>query len=127
MQCRLETYKQKNIEMPMCPKMFRNFISLKFALILEGSSSVCVLQDIFNALERIGLGLEKKDAVMSEKKRKLVAYHEAGALVGSGWCMPLFNHFNLTQHGASRSQFTSKDSKETHARACTDTVHSTQL
>ena len=51
-------------------------------MILEGSSSVCVLQDIFNALERIGLGLEKKDAVMSEKKRKLVAYHEAGALAG---------------------------------------------
>lgn len=40
--------------------------------------------DIFNALERIGLGLEKKDAVMSEKKRKLVAYHEAGhAILGA--------------------------------------------
>ena len=42
----------------------------------------------------------------------------------TGWCIPLFN---LTQDGASRSQFTSKDSKETHARACTDIVHSTQL
>ena len=43
---------------------------------------LCVLtqsgEDIFNALERIALGLEKKDAVMSEQKKKLVAYHEAG-------------------------------------------------
>ena len=80
----LETYRQQTIEMPTCPKMFRYVIScyftIKCPLILEGSSSVCVLKDIFNALERIGLGLEKKDAVMSEQKRKLVAYHEAGAL-----------------------------------------------
>ena len=55
------------------------YFTIKCPLILEGSSSVCV-EDIFNALERIGLGLEKKDAVMSEQKRKLVAYHEAGAL-----------------------------------------------
>ena len=40
--------------------------------------------DIFNALERIALGLEKKDAVMSEQKKKLVAYHEAGhAILGA--------------------------------------------
>merc|ERR1712060_687776 len=40
--------------------------------------------DISNALERIQIGLEKKDAVMSEKKRKLVAYHEAGhAILGA--------------------------------------------
>jgi len=40
--------------------------------------------DIFNALERIGIGLEKKDAVMSEQKKKLVAYHEAGhAILGA--------------------------------------------
>merc|ERR1719382_2066956 len=40
--------------------------------------------DISNALERIMIGLEKKDAVMSEKKRKLVAYHEAGhAILGA--------------------------------------------
>eukprot|EP00435_Cladocopium_sp_Y103_P015775 s5469_g3.t2 len=40
--------------------------------------------DIFSALERIALGLEKKDAVMSEQKRKLVAYHEAGhAILGA--------------------------------------------
>ncbi|CAE8607138.1 unnamed protein product [Polarella glacialis] len=38
-------------------------------------------EDIFNALERIMIGLEKKDAVMSEKKRNLVAYHEAGHAV----------------------------------------------
>ena len=56
------------------------YFTIQCPLILEGSSSFCVLEDIFNALERIGLGLEKKDAVMSEQKRKLVAYHEAGAL-----------------------------------------------
>ncbi|CAK9062158.1 unnamed protein product [Durusdinium trenchii] len=40
--------------------------------------------DIFNALERIALGLEKKDAVMSEQRRRLVAYHEAGhAILGA--------------------------------------------
>ncbi|CAJ1338985.1 unnamed protein product [Effrenium voratum] len=40
--------------------------------------------DIANALERIAIGLEKKDAVMSEKKKKLVAYHEAGhAILGA--------------------------------------------
>jgi len=40
--------------------------------------------DIFNALERISIGLEKKDAVMSEQKKKLVAYHEAGhAILGA--------------------------------------------
>jgi len=39
--------------------------------------------DIATALERISMGLEKKDAVMSEKKRRLVAYHEAGhAILG---------------------------------------------
>jgi len=37
--------------------------------------------DISNALERISIGLEKKDAVMSQKKRELVAYHEAGHAV----------------------------------------------
>jgi cell division protease FtsH len=40
--------------------------------------------DIASALERIQIGLEKKDGVMSEKKRRLVAYHEAGhAILGA--------------------------------------------
>merc|ERR1719245_2127944 len=40
--------------------------------------------DIATALERIAIGLEKKDGVMSEKKRRLVAYHEAGhAILGA--------------------------------------------
>ena len=44
-------------------------------------------EDIFNALERIAIGLEKKDAVMSEQKKKLVAYHEAGhAILGALMC-----------------------------------------
>jgi len=41
-------------------------------------------EEIADALERIIAGPEKKGAVMTEAKRKLVAYHEAGhALVGA--------------------------------------------
>lgn len=41
-------------------------------------------EEIADALERIIAGPEKKGAVMSEEKKKLVAYHEAGhALVGA--------------------------------------------
>ncbi|KAG1668890.1 hypothetical protein FOA52_016059 [Chlamydomonas sp. UWO 241] len=40
--------------------------------------------EVSDALERIVAGVEKRGAVMSDKKRKLVAYHEAGhALVGA--------------------------------------------
>lgn len=47
--------------------------------------------DIDTALDRISIGLEKKDAVMSEKKRELVAYHEAGhAILGA-----LMNDFDV--------------------------------
>ena len=35
-------------------------------------------EEIADALERIIAGPEKKNAVVSEKKRKLVAYHEVG-------------------------------------------------
>jgi len=41
-------------------------------------------EEVADALERIIAGPEKKGAVMSEQKKKLVAYHEAGhALVGA--------------------------------------------
>lgn len=39
------------------------------------------LEDIYCALERITLGLEKKNAEISDKKRTLLAYHEAGHAV----------------------------------------------
>ncbi len=40
--------------------------------------------EISDAIERVMAGPEKKDRVMSEKRKKLVAYHEAGhALVGA--------------------------------------------
>ncbi len=40
--------------------------------------------EISDAIERIMVGPEKKDRVMSEKRKRLVAYHEAGhALVGA--------------------------------------------
>merc|ERR1719262_2070526 len=43
------------------------------------------------AYDRIMIGLEKKDGVMSEKKKKLVAYHEAGhAILGA-----LMNDYDL--------------------------------
>jgi cell division protease FtsH len=62
------------------------------AIIAARSNKTEVDQDdISNALERIQIGLEKKDAVMSEKKRKLVAYHEAGhAILGA-----LMNDFDV--------------------------------
>jgi len=41
-------------------------------------------EEIADALERIIAGPEKKNAVMSDEKRRLVAYHEAGhAIVGA--------------------------------------------
>ncbi len=40
--------------------------------------------EISDAIERIMVGPEKKDRVMSERRKRLVAYHEAGhALVGA--------------------------------------------
>ena len=45
------------------------------------------MDDIFEAIDRIQIGLEKKGANYSDERQKLVAYHEAGhgllgALVG---------------------------------------------
>jgi cell division protease FtsH len=41
-------------------------------------------EDIDNAIDRVLLGPAKRDAVMSERRKELVAYHEAGhALVGA--------------------------------------------
>ena len=41
--------------------------------------------EIADALERIIAGPEKKGAVMTDKKRRLVAYHEAGHALVSNW------------------------------------------
>lgn len=55
------------------------------------NAAVMDQDDIATALERLSIGLEKKDAVMSEKKRRLVAYHEAGhAILGA-----LMNDFDV--------------------------------
>jgi len=41
-------------------------------------------EEMEDALDRIVVGLEKKNAVMSQRKRELIAYHEAGhALLGA--------------------------------------------
>ncbi len=43
-----------------------------------------VIDEIGAAIERVMVGPEKKDRVISEKRKKLVAYHEAGhAVVGA--------------------------------------------
>ncbi len=42
-------------------------------------------EEIADALERIIAGPEKKGAVMNDKKRKLVAYHEVRWLEVGGW------------------------------------------
>merc|ERR1711933_88421 len=57
----------------------------------RNNQSVIEQDDIATALERIMIGLEKKDGVMNEKKKKLVAYHESGhAIMGA-----LMNDFDV--------------------------------
>ena len=42
------------------------------------------MEDIYDSIDRIQIGLEKKGAVFSKERQKLVAYHEAGhALIGA--------------------------------------------
>lgn len=43
----------------------------------EGRESVCQ-KDLFNAVEVVLVGKEKKDRIMSQKERKIVSYHEVG-------------------------------------------------
>ena len=43
----------------------------------EGRKAVCQ-KDLFNAVEVVLVGKEKKDRIMSEKERKIVSYHEVG-------------------------------------------------
>lgn len=55
------------------------------ALLAARNNRASVAQEDFNeAIERIVAGLEKKSRVLSEKEKKIVAYHEVGhALVGA--------------------------------------------
>lgn len=55
------------------------------ALLAARNRREAVMQEDFNeAIERVVAGLEKKSRVLSEKEKKIVAYHEVGhALVGS--------------------------------------------
>ena len=49
----------------------------------EGREYVCQ-QDLFNAVEQVLVGKEKKDRIMSKEERKIVSYHEVGhALVSA--------------------------------------------
>ena len=42
------------------------------------------MEDIYDSIDRIQIGLEKKGDVFSKDRQKLVAYHEAGhALIGA--------------------------------------------
>ena len=43
----------------------------------EGRKTVCQ-KDLFDAVEVVLVGKEKKDRIMSEKERKIVSYHEVG-------------------------------------------------
>jgi cell division protease FtsH len=43
----------------------------------EGREYVCQ-QDLFNAVEQVLVGKEKKDRIMSKEERKIVSYHEVG-------------------------------------------------
>jgi len=62
----------------------QNLMNEAAILAARGERNEISKDDIDYALERIVAGPEKKGAVISEKKRKLVAYHEAGhALVGA--------------------------------------------
>ena len=62
--------------------------------------------EIADALERIIAGPEKKGAVMGERKRKLVAYHEVGpaasVLRGAGAAPP--PSYALTLHAQAQAQ-----------------------
>ena len=43
----------------------------------EGRNMVCQ-KDLFNAVEQVLVGKEKKDRIMSKEERKIVSYHEVG-------------------------------------------------
>lgn len=62
----------------------QNLMNESAILAARRNLKVISKDEIADALERIVAGPEKLQAVMSDKKRKLVAYHEAGhALVGA--------------------------------------------
>jgi len=60
------------------------------------------MDEVNDAIERVMAGPEKKDRVMSEKRKRLVAYHESGhALVGA--LMPDYDPVQKIKHHSPRS------------------------
>jgi len=50
----------------------------------RGKKEMIGMQDIYDAIDRIQIGMEKKGGVFSDERQKLVAYHEAGhAILGA--------------------------------------------
>lgn len=50
----------------------------------RGKKTEIGMQDIYDAIDRIQIGMEKKGGVFSDERQKLVSYHEAGhALLGA--------------------------------------------
>lgn len=50
----------------------------------RGKKTEIGMQDIYDAIDRIQIGMEKKGGVFSDERQKLVAYHEAGhAILGA--------------------------------------------
>ncbi len=55
-----------------------NLVNEAALLATRRNADVVTLEDFSNAIERIVAGLEKKNRILSEKERRVVAYHELG-------------------------------------------------
>ncbi|WP_320663342.1 ATP-dependent zinc metalloprotease FtsH [Prochlorococcus sp. MIT 1223] len=82
----------KNVDLDQIARRTPGFTGADLANLLNESAILAARknltevsnEEVGNAIERIMAGPEKKDRVMSERRKKLVAYHEAGhAVVGA--------------------------------------------